>query len=472
MTATTTRRPTGHLSRDERVARGRAARKARPRADHAALPPTVGRTDPVSLLEEQATSRVPELVPIRYGRMLTSAFAFYRGAALIMANDLATVPRSGLDTQLCGDAHLSNFGVFGTAERRLVFDINDFDETAPGPFEWDVKRLATSLELAGRSNGYHRKVRRGIVLTAVTAYREAMRDFAGQTNLAVWYARIEAEQIMAEVESRLTAKSQRRTEAGLAKARSRDSAQALARLTTMVDGHPRIRSEPPLVVPIEELFPDLERDVIFAEIEGLLRSYRTTLAADRRAILDQFRLQQVARKVVGVGSVGTRAWILLLEGVDGSDHLFLQAKEAGPSVLEGFTARSRFTQHGQRVVVGQQLMQASSDIFLGWQRSIGFDGASHDYYVRQLRDWKGSVDVDKMVPDGMRVYARLCGWTLARAHARAGDRVAIAAYLGGGDAFDQAVADFAAGYADVGEGDHAALGAAVEAGRVEATPGV
>ncbi len=461
-----------HLTRDQRVAHGKQARSRVPLAGQAALAPPAEGRDPVALLEQQAATRVPDLVPIRYGRMLTSPFAFYRGGALLMATDLGATPDSGLRVQLCGDAHASNFGVFASPERHLIFDANDFDETLPGPFEWDVKRLAASLEIAARANGFKAKERRKVVLAAGSAYRTAMREFAGQTNLAVWYARLDMNEVMAKYGSQLRPERLKRTEELLAKARTRDSVQAFAKLTTTVDGQPRIVSDPPLIVPAEDLLPELAAADLYAQVRGLLRAYRRSLATDRKHLLEQFRLVQIARKVVGVGSVGTRAWILLMEGVDGADPMFLQAKQAQPSVLEGFAGASKYLNHGQRVVAGQRLMQATSDIFLGWQRTPGLDGVDRDYYLRQLRDWKASLPVEEMIPVGMTVYAQLCGWTLARAHARSGDRVAIAAYLGGKDTFDQALADFAIAYAEQNAQDFSALQAAVDAGTVTALSGL
>jgi len=452
----------------DRAERGRAVRRVVPRRDVAALHLPADRPDPVALLEGQAATRIPELVPIRYGRMLTSPFAFYRGSALLMAGDLAAGPQSGLTVQLCGDAHLSNFGVFGSAERRLVFDLNDFDETLPGPFEWDVKRLAASLEIAGRSAGFTTEQRRTVVTATVTAYREAMRDFAKQTNLEVWYARADMEDLLAELAPTLEKKALARTQKVLAKARTRDSMQALGKLATSVGGRPRIVSTPPLVVPVEDLFPEREADEIYAQLGDLLAGYQSTMAGDRRHLLGQFRLVHLARKVVGVGSVGTRAWILLLLGRDGDDPLFLQAKEAEASVLERFVGASAYRHHGQRVVEGQRLMQASSDIFLGWERVTAPDGRQADYYLRQLRDWKASAEPEEMKPHGMVAYGRLCGWTLARAHARSGDRIAIAAYLGSGRTFDEAIADFAVEYAEQNDRDFAAVEAAAATGRIEA----
>jgi uncharacterized protein (DUF2252 family) len=389
-----------------------------------------------------------------------------------MAADLASTPTSGLHVQLCGDAHLSNFGLFASPERRLVADINDFDETLPGPWEWDVKRLAASLAVAGRDNGYSDADRRRIVLGAVGVYRTAMASFAGMGNLAVWYARLDADEVRPQVEAMMKRRRVKALRKHLAKARTRDNVQRLAKLTSRTNGEPRIVSQPPLIVPLEELLPDVARDEQMERLVALLRSYRRTLAVDRRQLLDQFRPVHVARKVVGVGSVGTQAWILLILGRDGQDPLFLQVKEAQASVLERFVGASGFRNHGQRVVAGQRLMQAASDIFLGWDRATGPDGRQRDYYLRQLRDWKASADVSEMIPKAMAVYAQMCGWTLARAHVRSGDRIAIASYLGTGDGFDHAVAAFAEAYADQNEHDYQALKEAVETGKVKAKTGL
>ena len=425
------------------------------------------RPDPVALLEEQGESRVPELVPIRYGRMLVSPFTFFRGAALIMAADLAATARSGLNVQSCGDAHLSNFGVFASPERQLMFDINDFDETLPGPWEWDLKRLGASLEVAGRDRGYSAAERRKVVLTAAAEYRTRMKQAAGMRNLDVWYAHIEVEQLFERFKAEVSGKQLAKAKSAVAKARTRDTMQAFSKLTREVDGQRRIIADPPLIVPVEDLLPEgRQRGEIESELRGLIRSYRRTLETDRRHLLEEYEFVHMARKVVGVGSVGTRAWILLLLGRDGQDPLFLQAKEAQESVLERFVGRSRYPNCGQRVVAGQRLMQAASDIFLGWQRVPGFDGQPRDFYIRQLRDWKGSADVDTMTASGMAVYARLCGATLARAHARSGDRIAIASYLGNGDVFDRAIADFSAAYADQNERDYQTLPDAVQSGRI------
>jgi uncharacterized protein (DUF2252 family) len=453
------------------VDEGRAARKAAPRSSHAGFEPAPGRTDPVETLERQARTRVPELVPIRYGRMLASPFAFYRGAAAIMAEDLAGTPRSGLQVQCCGDAHLSNFGLFASPERRLVFDLNDFDETHPGPWEWDVKRLAASLLIAAQSNDYRGKDRRAVVLDCVGTYREAMAQFAGMRNLEVWYARVEVESVLEQFASQFKPRQVKDTRKAMAKAQTRDSMSAFAKLTEVVDGEVRIIDQSPLIVPIDRIAQGAERTRLRKDLRRLLGVYSASLPLDRRRLLDQFEIADVARKVVGVGSVGTRAWIALLLGPIGVDPLFLQLKEAQPSVLEPHTGASEFANAGERVVVGQRLMQASSDILLGWMRVDELAGEK-DYYGRQLKDWKGSAEIERMAPDGMAAYGRLCGWTLARAHARTGDRVAIAAYLGSGDGFDRAILAFAEDYAEQNRRDHRALQAAVDNGRITAETGV
>ena len=459
----------GQLTRVDRMARGKDARAVAPLESHAEFRPGASR-DPVGLLLGQAKSRVPELVPVRHGRMLVSPFTFYRGAALPMAADLATTPASGLLVQLCGDAHLSNFGAFASPERRLVFDVNDFDETLPGPFEWDVKRLAASLTVAGRDNGFPAKACRKIAVAAGEGYRTAMRGFAEQTFLDVWYAHVDIEPVLAQFRSQVKAKRYKEAEKLLAKAHTADSMKALGKLTTVVNGRRRIISDPPMIVPVEEVFADVQADALYKLLRAVLGKYRRTLQSDRRHLLEQFTLVQVARKVVGVGSVGTRAWVLLMDALDGVEPLFLQAKEAQPSVLADYCGRSQYNNQGERVVAGQHLMQAQSDIFLGWTRVANpADGVDRDFYVRQLKDWKFSVPIEQMLPEGMTLYARLCGWTLARAHARSGDRVALAAYLGGSDKFDQAIAGFAETYADQNERDYAALQAAVKDGRAEAT---
>jgi uncharacterized protein (DUF2252 family) len=463
--------PSKHATSAERADRGRAARSDAPRASHAAFEPPEGR-DPIGLLMRQAESRVPELVPIRYGRMLASAFTFYRGGASIMANDLAATPRSGLNAQLCGDAHLSNFGGFASPERTLVFDLNDFDETLPGPFEWDVKRLAASLEICGRDRGFADRDRRAAVVASVRSYREAMRQFAGMTNLDVWYSRMDVDQLADRLRQANAGHQSKILAKGAAKARTKDSLKAFNKLTRQTDDGPRIVSDPPLIVPIAELAPERAAE-IEQEIQALFQTYLWTLQRDRRVLLEGFRTVDLGRKVVGVGSVGTRAWIVLLLGKDDADPLFLQVKEAEASVLEPILGRSAFGNHGQRVVEGQRMMQAATDIFLGWiHNPRGLDGQPRDFYVRQLWDWKASVDLDAIVPRGLELYAQVCGWTLARAHARSGDRIAIAAYLGKGDAFDRAVTEFAASYADLNERDYGLLVDAVRSGRIEATEGI
>jgi uncharacterized protein (DUF2252 family) len=457
-----------HLSVEERVARGKAARSNVPRSSHAAFEPAADRPDPVALLEEQSATRVPELVPIRYGRMLDSPFAFLRGSALIMASDLARTPVSGIRAQLCGDAHLANFGLFASPDRRLVFDLNDFDETLAGPWEWDLKRLAASMVVAGRENGLSQQERADVVLEAVGTYRSSMRAFAAMNNLEVFYARLDADGALDRLGDRVSRQIRKNYSKTVAKARTSDSVKALSKLTTTVDGELRIASDPPLIQTLEDLLPGQEGDQYRASLHFLLRQYRSTLDRDRREALEGFRIVDLARRVGGVGSVGTRAWIFLMLGRDSQDPLFLQFKEAQPSVLERFLHKSRYRNHGQRVVSGQRLMQASSDIFLGWQRVLFPDGVKRDFYARQLKDWKGSFAVEGARASGMRIYARACSWTLARAHARSGDRIAIAAYLGAGDPFDRAIHAFSEAYADQNERDHAALVDAVKGGRVAA----
>jgi uncharacterized protein (DUF2252 family) len=461
-----------HLTAEQRTSVGRAARETAPRTSHSILEPTT--RDAVALLEEQAPERVQELLPIRYGRMLVSAFTFYRGAANVMAHDLASVPRSGLNAQLCGDAHLANFGGFASPERSFVFDLNDFDETLAGPFEWDVKRLTTSFEVAGRDRGFSDTQRRTAVLTVARAYREAMRSFATMSNLDIWYSRLDSGALEAAIRDRggtKEAKVLARTEA---KARTKDSMKAFSRLTEVVDGERRIVSDPPLVMPLRDFEHGIDTRGLEEALQALLRTYRHTLQGDRRHLLESYHYVDMARKVVGVGSVGTRCWIVLLLGRDDGDPLFLQVKEAGPSVLEPLLGKSGFANHGQRIVEGQRLMQASSDIFLGWIRTENTldKAASRDFYVRQLWDWKASVDLDIIKPVGLELYAQACGWTLARAHARSGDRIAISSYLGKSDVFDRAVADFAIEYADLNERDYAALAAAAKDGRIVAQEGL
>lgn len=472
-------RPVSHLSEAESKAKGKEARARVPRDSQAEFTAWPERPDPVALLEEQARTRVPELVPIRYGRMLVSPFTFYRGAALIMASDLSTTPRSGLTAQICGDAHLSNFGVFGSPERSLVFDCNDFDETLPGPWEWDVKRLAASFVIAARGRGFSKAMRTETVLELGQVYRQAVRQMATMSNLEVWYSHVEVdngmELIKAEAARSKTKDAQYIAETAnklIEKARTKDSMKALDKLTTVVDGERRIISDPPLIVPAQDLFPGMEAETQTHMFREVLRKYRATLPTDRKHLLEQYTFSQLARKVVGVGSVGTRAWIVLLHGQRPDDILFLQAKEAEASVLERFTKKSRYDNHGARVVAGQRLMQASSDIFLGWQRTPGVDGVQRDYYVRQLQDWKGSVDVENAIPAGMKAYAGLCAHTLARAHSRSGDRVAIASYLGNNTTFEKALSRFAETYAEQNERDYETFAKACKSGRLHAEEGI
>src|SRR5271155_303055 len=459
-----------HLSVEERVARGRAARERAPRSSQAFLDLPSDRSDPVELLESQAETRPGELVPIRHGRMLVSPFTYFRGAALPMASDLAAMPDSGLTVQACGDAHLSNFGFFGSPERHLFFDINDFDETARGPWEWDVKRLAASFEVAGRDNGLTAKQRTRIARRAARAYREAIREFAGMPMLGVWYAHLDVDELLPRFRSLVNPKRTPSVWRAIAKARAHDSHQAFEKLCHLQQGEPRIISDPPLIMPVEECVDGVDPAVVEDGMNRLMRSYRRSLAPNRRHLLDHYRFVHLARKVVGVGSVGTDAWILLLLD-DHDSPLLLQVKQAETSVLEPFTSKSEFSNHGQRVVAGQRLMQAASDIFLGWER---FDWGEYkrDYYVRQLRDWKGSADIRGMTPAGMELWARMCGWTLARGHARSGDRIAIASYLGKSDVFDRAIGDFSVAYADQNEGDYGAMRDAVASGRLAAEAGV
>ncbi|QBR91597.1 DUF2252 domain-containing protein [Nocardioides euryhalodurans] len=453
-------------TREQRKARGREARSRVPRSVHRGWEQAGERPDPVELLEGQALSRVPELVPLRYARMLASPFTFFRGAALLMASDLAATPRSGLTVQLCGDAHLSNFGTFAAPDRRLVFSLNDFDETLPGPFEWDVKRLVASFAVAGRDRGFDVTQRQGINLAVVRSYRESIRELATMRRLDVWYARLDVEEIEAQAEGQLDPAELKRFRKNVRKARGKDSLKAYGKLVRTVDGRPQLIRDPPMIVPLEELLPDVEADRVAGALRDLFRSYRRSLGGDHRHLIEGFRYAGAARKVVGVGSVGTRAWIVLMLGDDDADPLLLQAKEAQPSVLESFLGASRFANHGQRVVEGQRLMQSASDVLLGWVRSGGVDGVGRDFYVRQLWDGKGSAIIEAMTPSTMASYARLCGWTLARAHARSGDAVAVASYLGSGDRFDRSLATFAEAYADQNERDHAALREAAASGRV------
>lgn len=463
---------------DGRVERGKALRKQVSRTSQGDYAPAADRRDPIAVLEEQATTRVPELLPIRYGRMASSAFAFYRGAAAIMAMDLAPAPVSGIKAQLCGDAHLVNFGIYNSPDRRLVFDLNDFDETLPGPWEWDVKRLAASLVVAGQDNGFTESETAAVVRKGVEHYRLAMAGFAQQRNLDVWYSRMEVEAVVADLRDRMDKQRAKAVRRNITKFSSRDNLQAFGKLTTLVDGVPRFASEPPLVVPLRELagspeFAGHDADAWIREASRrVLTDYRRSLDDDRRHLIGQYEFTDLARKVVGVGSVGTRAWIVLLLGRDESDPLILQFKEAGSSVLEPHVGESQYDQGGHRVVAGQRLMQATSDIFLGWYRGEGLDGVVRSFYVRQLRDGKGSIDVAAMDAPTLAAYAGLCAWTLARAHARSADRVAIASYLGTSGSFDEAMVRFGHLYAEQNKADHAALVQAIADGRITALSGV
>jgi len=490
-------RDVAHPSIDERRAKGAEARRSTPPSSHANWRPAADRPDPVALLEEQNVTREPDLVPVRHGRMMVSPFTFYRGAAKIMAADLKDTPTAGLDVQLCGDAHLSNFGVFASPERRLLFDLNDFDETLPGPFEYDVQRMAASFTIAGRNNGFAKADTEAATRAAVTAYREAMAEFAQMRTMDVWYAHLDEDTLMGAVrgvvaetatqakakkasrKAREEAKKQEKlvktaakgAEKAREKARTRDSLQALSKLGELVDGRYRIVSQPPIVVPARDLAAmfGLFADEVAPAIREQFRAYRATLQSDRRHLLERFEVVDLARKVVGVGSVGTRAFIVLLQGRDAQDPLFLQVKEATASVLEAYLPKSRYRQHGQRVVHGQRMMQAASDIYLGWTK--GADQARH-FYWRQLRDMKGSAAVETMFPRALTFYAQICGWTLARAHARSGDPIAIAEYLGLNDAFDRSIADFSERYADQNEQDYQQFVNAVRSGRLEVHEGV
>jgi uncharacterized protein (DUF2252 family) len=486
-----------HPSIDERRARGAEARQSTARSSHVKWRPAADRPDPVGLLEEQNVTREPDLVPVRHGRMMVSPFTFYRGAAKIMAADLKDTPTAGLDVQLCGDAHLSNFGVFASPERRLLFDLNDFDETLPGPFEYDVKRMAASFTIAGRNNGFAKADIEAATRAAVTAYREAMAEFAQMRTMDVWYAHLDEDTLMnavrgvvaetatqakakkASKKARMEAKKQHNqvkmaakgAEKASEKARTRDSLQALSKLGELVDGRYRIVSQPPIIVPARDLAATygLSADEVEPMINDQFRAYRATLQEDRRHLLERFEVVDMARKVVGVGSVGTRAFIVLLQGRDAQDPLFLQVKEATASVLEAYLPKSRYRQHGERVVHGQRMMQAASDIYLGWTKGVQ---DNRYLYWRQLRDMKGSATIETMTPVPLTFYARTCGWTLARAHARSGDPVAIAEYLGPDDAFDQSITDFSMRYADQNEKDYQQFVKAVRSGRLEAHEGV
>jgi uncharacterized protein (DUF2252 family) len=459
------------LSTAESEAAGKKARGRTPRKALGRWEPAAGRPNPVTILTQQNKSRVPELVPIRHGRMSASAFTFYRGGAGIMAADLGAAPHTGLMVQLCGDAHLSNFGVFAAPDRRLIFDINDFDETHPGPFEWDVKRLAASFAIGGRDLGFKERDRRAAVEGAVGEYRNEMRRLAAMRTLDVWYQRLDIS-VLDQYRSKVKRQDAKNYDKNIAKAESKNSLRAFAKLTHQVDGELRIVSDPPLITPVDEVFKGVKSDEIQRRLLELIGQYRKTLDGDVRHLVEEYRYVHAARKVVGVGSVGTRAWIVLFLGRDSGDPLFLQVKEAERSVLEGHAGKSKFKQQGRRVVEGQRLMQAASDIFLGWLSGTGPDGVTRDFYVRQLWDGKGSAQIERMTPETMGIYGKLCGWTLARAHARSGDRIAIAAYLGKGNAFDRAMGDFAEAYADQNEIDFEQFEAAVEKGRLKAVSGL
>ncbi|MFI6833706.1 DUF2252 domain-containing protein [Kribbella sp. NPDC050241] len=465
-----------HPSVDDRRALGKDAGHRTPPSSHAGWEPAAHRPDPVALLEDQNLTREQDLVPVRHGRMMVSPFTFYRGAAKIMAADLKDTPRAGLSVQLCGDAHLSNFGGFASPERRLMFDVNDFDETLPGPFEYDVKRMAASFTIAARNNGFRKTEVRDVTTASVAAYREAMADFAQMRTLDIWYAHLDEEDILASARSqdkgKKSKKDVKRAKKTFGKARTRDSLQALSKLAELVDGKYRIVSRPPIVVPLRDLAATdygLAPEQVGKALHDQFRAYRQTLQNDRRQLLERYELVDLARKVVGVGSVGTRAFIGLLQGRDGQDPLFLQVKEATASVLEDHLPKSRFRQPGERVVQGQRMMQAASDIFLGWTK--GADVSRH-FYWRQLRDMKGSADVEAMSPTGLAFYAQTCGWTLARAHARSGDPIAITAYLGDSDAFDQAITDFSKRYADQNDRDYDEFVKAIRSGKLAALEGV
>jgi uncharacterized protein (DUF2252 family) len=460
------------LQSGEWTERGRSARGIVPRSAHGEWSPAADRADPVALLLHQATTRLQELVPIRYGRMLLSPFTFYRGAAAIMAADLATTPDSGIVVQACGDAHISNFGGFAASDRRLIFGPNDFDETLPGPWEWDVKRLAASAEIAGRDIGLPEDRRNRIVRTCMREYREAMRGFAEMSHLDVWYERINASELVDRFGGRLGKEGRVLFAKPFVKARRKTSLRAVNKLTEDVNGNARFRSVPPLLVPLRDLIGKASLADEADYVRELIDEYAANLDEDRRYLFQTYRFVDMARKVVGVGSVGTRAWIFLFVGRGGEDPLVLQAKEAQASVLEPYLGASEFENHGERVVRGQRMDQAAADVFLSWQRSRGLDGSEHDFYVRQLWDWKASIDLSAMRFSGLHAYTRACAWSLARAHARSGDRLAIAGYLGKSSVFDRAITRFSSAYADQNELDYQRLVDAVAAGEVPAETGV
>ncbi|MFE4670343.1 DUF2252 domain-containing protein [Streptomyces sp. NPDC056716] len=459
---------TADLSPEERAAYGRQARGRVSRSTHSVFEPRPDRPDPIELIERQSATRVPELVPVRYGRMLESPFRFYRGAAAIMAADLGPMPDTGLGVQLCGDAHPLNFRLLASPERHLVFDINDFDETLPGPFEWDVKRLAAGLVTAGRANGFSLKEQNTLVRECVAEYRTRMRELAGMGTLDIWYAQDDADGLRELLGARPDPELVRRTAQAERRARTRTHMKAFDKLTTVTAEGRRIAADPPLITPLDQLLDDPSEEGREKELRSLVENYARTLPAERRHLLRHYRLVDMARKVVGVGSVGTRCWVLLLRGRDDDDPLLLQAKEAGESVLAAHTGGDPYDNQGRRVVTGQRLIQTSSDIFLGWTHETGLDGQPRDFYVRQLWDWKGIARPETMDPRLLTLFGRLCGASLARAHARSGDPIAIAAYLGGGDSFDRALSDFAQSYADQNERDFEALGTAVREGRIRA----
>ncbi|MET0999882.1 MAG: DUF2252 domain-containing protein [Marmoricola sp.] len=463
--------PAADLGREARVQRGKAARTRAPRSGQGVWEPAADRSDPVAILMDQASSRIQELVPVRNGRMLGSAFAFYRGSAAIMAADLARTPTSGFQAQLCGDAHLSNFGGYASPDRQLVFDLNDFDETLPGPWEWDVKRLMASLVIAGRDRGFDDHERATVVRAASAAYRQTMRDMAELSHLEVWYSRLTAAEIRKRWGSQAGKKALQQFDRQVEKATTKHHVRAAAKLTGTVNGETRFLSDPPLITPVSELVREGEAAAFAEIIEESLRAYRGSLTGSHRHLIEQFRYVDAARKVVGVGSVGTRAWVVLMLGIVDDAPLVLQLKEARRSVLAPASGRSAYQKQGQRVVVGQQLMQASSDIFLGWARVTGLDGVARDFYFRQLWDWKVSAEVGRQSPANMGIYAQMCAWVLARAHARSSDRVAVAAYLGTSNVFDAAMVEFAEAYADQNERDYEQFLAAAREQRIEVSLG-
>ena len=459
----------GTPTEESRNASGKKARKRAPRANQRDLGPEAARENPIDLLVSQSTTRVEELVPLRYARMAVSPFTYYRGAALPMAADLSLVDHSGLTVQLCGDAHLANFGAYGSPERELLFDLNDFDETHPGPFEWDVKRLVASIVVCGQDRNFDRELTTEAVQKCVGAYISAMADAAGKGFVEQWYEKVKAKEALADAADKLPTEVFVKTEKTLENAPKSNSLKAFAKLTEVVDGVLRFKSDPPVLTPLRDLFTPEEVADLTNQFELLLSDYLSSLQSDRQHLLSRYRLRAAARKVVGVGSVGTRAWVLLLTGRDDRDVLLLQAKEANQSVLERYTVRSEFDHHGQRVVVGQHLLQAASDPFLGFQRMQG-DAGHFDYYVRQLRDWKTSVDLNAISAPGLVAYGEVCGQALARAHARTGDSVAISAYLGKSSTFADALVDFAHDYAERNRSDYEAFCAAIARGDLQVAP--